>query len=63
MNSLHGIRISNDLAALKNATVAYSDTTKQLYKDGEPLYWVFADRTEASTFAAKHGATVSAEQV
>ena len=58
MNCLHGIKVNSDLAALKGAQVSYSKKLGQLFLNGEPLVWVFANRTEAVAFARKHGATV-----
>lgn len=59
MNGLHGIKLANDFAALKNAQVSYSPSRRQLVRGGQPLNsWVFANRPEAVKFAKKHGATV-----
>lgn len=59
MNSLHGIKISNDEAAIKGRTLTFRKRTGQLVLDGQALTPTFTTRRRATEWASKHGATVS----
>lgn len=60
MNSLHGIQISNDEAAVRGKLLSYRKSTGQLLLNNEPLSSVtFLSRKKATDWATKHGARVS----
>jgi hypothetical protein len=58
MNSLHGIKIANDEAAVKGKLLNWNKTSKQLVLNREPLTSTFTSRKAATEWARKHGATV-----
>lgn len=58
MNSLHGIKISNDTAAVRGQSLTYRRQTGQLVLNGQALTPTFLSRKLATEWATKHGATV-----
>ena len=60
MNSLHGIKISNDAAAVRGKSLTYDRRSHALKLDGKPLTSTHLNRKSATAWAAKHGATVAA---
>ncbi len=60
MNSLHGIHIANDAAAVRGKTLTWDRTSKQLRLGKKRLTQTFLSRKKATEWAVSHGATVSA---
>jgi len=59
MNSLHGIKISNDERAVRGQSLTWRKSSQQLVLKGELLTCTFVNRKRATEWATKHGATVS----
>ncbi len=59
MNSLHGIKLSNDEAAVRGQLLTFRKRTGQLCLKSEALTATFLSRRAATEWATKHGAKVS----
>jgi hypothetical protein len=59
MNCLHGIKISNDIRAVKGQSLTWRKSSRQLVLNGEPLTCTFLNRKSATDWATKNGAKVS----
>lgn len=60
MNSLHGIKISNDERAVKGQTLHWHAKKKMLSLKGKVLTPAFLNRRTAGDWAKSHGATIAA---
>jgi len=59
MNSLHGIKLANDTAAVRGRLLEYNEHTGLLYLGGDPLTPTFLSRDAAARWAALRGATLA----